>query len=86
MVIHLLGGAADVKYILLSQVDVLIEEEGGKMPLKISAVLHHHSIGYCVTPVKGMGLSDGSVQSTGRPVTDQLEQEYCAVTGILGNG
>ena len=32
-----------------------------------------------------MRLSDGSVQTTGGPVADQLEQQHHAVAGLLGH-
>lgn len=38
-----------------------------------------------ISPVEGVGLCDGSVQSAGCPVTDQLEQKHHTVTCILGD-
>lgn len=52
VVVHLLGGAADVEDVLLAQVDVLVEEERGQVALEVPAVLHHHSAGHRVTPSK----------------------------------
>lgn len=36
-------------------------------------------------PIEGMGLSDSPVQTTGCPVTDQLEQKHHSVICVLGN-
>ena len=48
VVVHLLGGALDVEDVLLAQVDVLVEEEGGQVALEVTAVLHHHRTGHRV--------------------------------------
>ena len=37
------------------------------------------------SPIEGMRLGDGSVQATGGPVADQLEQQHHAVAGLLGH-
>lgn len=50
VVVHLLGGAADVEHVLLAQVDVFVEEERGQVALEVPAVLHHHSAGHRVAP------------------------------------
>lgn len=50
VVVHFLGGTSDVKNVLFAQVDVFVEEEWGEVALEVSAVLHHHCIGNCVTP------------------------------------
>ncbi len=51
VVVHFLGGPPYVKYILLAQVDVLIEEKRSQVTLEIPAVLHHDGVRYRVTPV-----------------------------------
>lgn len=50
VVVHLLGGAPDVEDVLLAQVDVFVEEERSQVALKVSAVLHHHSVSDRVAP------------------------------------
>ncbi len=50
VVVHFLGSPPDVKYILLAQVDVLIEEKRSQVTLEIPAVLHHDGVRYRVTP------------------------------------
>ena len=61
VVVHLLGGPADVEHVLLAQVDVLVEEERSQVALEVPAVLHHHGARHRVAPGRGRGQNEEAI-------------------------
>lgn len=82
-VVHLLGGALDVKHVAFAQVDVFIQEERGQVALEVSAVLHHHSAGHRVTSDGRTGVRDRQEWGEGSIAVKDNHKAFTAAAPLL---